>query len=77
MDELAVAATVPQSAYPASSVILDEGEGDSNLGQSVARSIAKKLGLQCFVSYNLDERYDDLLSNLIMGVLTEIMSHMN
>jgi hypothetical protein len=77
MDELAVAAKVPQSEYPVSSLILDEGEGDSNLGQSIARSVARKLDLQCFVSYNLDERYDKFMNSVIMGVLTEIMSCMS
>lgn len=74
MDELSVAVTVPasQSPFPASSVILDEGEGDSNLGQSIARNVAKKFKIQCFVSYNLADKYDEHQTIILSEIFNQV-----
>lgn len=69
MSDLSVSMLTPQSSYPLSSSLIESSEGNASaVGQSISRGVAKKYGVQSFVSYNLPSKFDECLLE-VMGPL--------
>lgn len=71
MADLSVSMLTPQSVHPLSSTLIESGEGDASaIGQSISRGVAKKFGVQCFVSYNLPSKHDENLLEIMEPILS-------
>jgi hypothetical protein len=74
LGDLSVSMMTPHSTYPLSSSLIEPSEGGDAgaAGQSVSRGVAKKYGLQCFVSYNLPGQFEENLVEIMGPVFAAI-----
>ena len=71
MADLSVSMLTPQSAHPLSSTLIESNEGDASaVGQSISRGVAKRFGVQCFVSYNLPSKHDENLLEIMEPIFS-------
>ena len=71
LSDLSVSMLTPQGDHPISTSLIESSEGDvSAVGQSISRGLAKKYGVQSFISYNLPSKFDECLLEVMEPIFS-------